>query len=184
MMFTSIRLLKKFRMPFADRQTMFWLLGCLENRERYAWLKKTGWRGCEYFYCYGMTQENGVTGAYLALFPKRIYLCAGTDGETPEAFFAHAGNYNAKLMCHPALRSTWGGLIADTAVHELYHRYQRLKLGAVLYALAALPGIRQLVLEPSANEYGAMAEKDIERILASVSETEYEKRMGQANHED
>ena len=184
MMFTSISLLKKYRMPFADRQTMFWLLGCLEKRERYAWLQKINWRGCEYFYCYGMTQKNGVMGAYLSLFRNRIYLYPGMGDLTLEDHFAQKALYNAELMKHPATRSTWGCLIASTAVHELYHRYQRLKLGAVLYTLAALPGIRELVLEGAAREYGAMAEKDIDQIMATVSEDEAEKRREKAKYED
>lgn len=56
-----------------------------------------------------------------------------------------------------------GALIAPSAVHELRHLYQRRKLGLLIYAVLALPVLRNLTLEKDASAVAEKAEKIIKQ---------------------
>lgn len=180
-MFTSLSLIKSYPVPEDDRKTLFYLFSLLENLPQFEWMKLTGWRSVEYFYCYGMNSTNGVMGAYLAFQKNKVFLLSGNGDMSMEEVFAQTPM--RKLSDHPALSSTWAGVIAGTAVHELYHRYQRLRFGPVKYLFCSLPGIRQFVLEPDADKYGKQAAEVFDRIIAQISAEEAEKRFAQNRSE-
>ena len=101
-----------------------------------AFLKKINYKKFIYKWCYNMSTDN-VLGCWSLLMPKSIFLVP------PEI-----NNFSKEYQLYNHL-----GIIIPTLIHELYHYYQfTTKLTPLLYIICCLPGLRNLIIEPSAYE--------------------------------
>lgn len=111
------------------------------------WLGKFPWRECRFYWSDAMAQSD-VLGA-ASSFSGDVYL----QNEATDSWAA-SGKWGPEI---------WGALIAPSAVHELRHLYQRRKLGLLIYAVLALPVLRNLTLEKDASAVAEKAEKIIKQ---------------------
>lgn len=111
------------------------------------WLGKFPWRECRFYWSDAMAQSD-VLGA-ASSFSGDVYL----QNEATDSWAA-SGKWDPEI---------WGALIAPSAVHELRHLYQRRKLGLLIYAILALPVLRNLTLEKDASAVAEKAEKIIKQ---------------------
>ena len=112
-----------------------------------SWLGKFPWRECRFYWSDAMAQSD-VLGA-ASSFSGDVYL----QNEATDSWTA-SGKWDPEI---------WGALIAPSAVHELRHLYQRRKLGLLIYAVLALPVLRNLTLEKDASAVAEKAEKIIKQ---------------------
>lgn len=112
-----------------------------------SWLGKFPWRECRFYWSDAMAQSD-VLGA-ASSFSGDVYL----QNEATDSWAA-SGKWDPEI---------WGALIAPSAVHELRHLYQRRKLGLLIYAVLALPVLRNLTLEKDASAVAEKAEKIIKQ---------------------
>lgn len=86
-------------------------------------------------WCYGMTQDNGVMGAFNPLFRKTLFLQANKN---PIADILASKN--------PTIKYVWLLQMLPTAVHELTHAFQ-FQQAPVQYVVCSFPILRQFTLE-------------------------------------
>ena len=134
-----------------QRKVLFQWIGFYENHGG-EWLKDFPWRECSFHWSGAMT-DSDVLGAASSVFHD-VYL----QNEATE-LWAGSGTWNPEI---------WGALIAPTAIHELRHLYQRKKMGLLIYAMLALPGIRCFTLERDAAAVAGQAEKPLRRNVTGL----------------
>ena len=153
-----------------ERRYLFAALEQMEKRPEGAFLRGIPWRLYQYRWCDALLERPAGAAAALAGFPD---VMGAFDVKGGRIFLQPSENEQYGVSGR-----AWCWLIAATAVHELRHAYQRLRLGWLPYALLALPGVRELTREPPARRAGAAAEKLVEEIDAAVSAMEFEKFAG------
>lgn len=158
-MFTFRALQQSFPVPTISEQEIFRILGQMEKQPKFAWLKKTDWQNCKYRYCYAMNVENGVLGAFSMFHPDTLYIAEDYNSDFSQPIHK-PGIYERILI--DLVR-----LIAGTIVHELYHRYQYMTMGKILYAVCCLPLVRQVLLEPKATKIGEEADEIIRKMQST-----------------
>ena len=178
-MFTSLSLLKSYPVPQVDRNAMLWYLRRYADTAAGMWLKTIHYSAMEYKYCWGM--RGGIMGAWLSLLKNRVYLMPEYADADPMEFFANPIGRTDNT--HPAALSNWAALIVSTAVHELRHKYQRRRLGVVLYTLCTLPGLRAITLERDAHRIWKHCEPFMQKWNAMLTENEFLRRMNATGKE-
>ena len=172
-MFTSLSLLKSYPVPQVDRNAMLWYLRQYADTEAGLWLKTINYSAIEYKYCWGM--RGGIMGAWLSLCKNKVYLMPEYADADPMEFFACP--VGTMITAHPAALSNWAALIVSTAVHELRHKYQRRRMGVILYTICMLPGLREITLERDAHEIWQQCEPFIRKWNDMLDENEFLRRM-------
>ena len=160
-MFTSFSLSKSYLIPYEAIKYLKNILQQLQKTQKYKWLQKTNWRNLDYYYCYQMNTDNGILGAFSMFHPQCIYLMADSTMPPQEYFNQRLLGRGKQLKL---VYNVCASMIAPTLLHQMYHRYQYVTRGFVLYGLSAIPGIRQLILQPKATEVGNEAEEDIKQV--------------------
>lgn len=170
-MFTSFSLFKSYPIPDVDHRALLWFLSKYEQTPDGIWMKTLNWREVQFKYCWAMT--NGIMGAWLAVLRKNVYLAPEYAGQDPVEFFK-SPILKPIMKSQPASLSFWAGLISSTAVHELRHKYQRKRLGLVLYMLCTLPVLRQFTLEREASEIAKSTVAFFDAYMSAVAQNEFE----------
>ena len=173
-MFTVFDLIKSYPMTEMERRLLIWYLEKYSSTEAGLWLKSIHFRSLEYWYCYGMTA--GVMGAFLAVLKKYIFLMPGHGETDPMEYFANPiTKWEVK---NPDTLTKWVGLIVSTAVHELRHKYQRQRMGAILYMICALPLIREFTIEMDAHRIWRQCDPYFQHLNNLLDYQSFLKRTG------
>ena len=180
MMFTTFSLIKSYPVPQVDRNAMLWYLRKYADTKSGMWLKTINYSMLEYKYCWGM--RGGIMGAWLSLCKNKIFLMPEYADTDPMEFFANP--IVRSVNVHPATLSNWASLIVSTAVHELRHKYQRRRMGIILYTICTLPGLREITLERDANIIWKQCDPFIKKWNDMLTENEFCRRMNETGKEE
>lgn len=157
-MFTTFSLLKNEVVTETEKREFENLLRYYSATPEGAWLNELPWQAYEIRWCSNMNNSDGVMGAFLPWFGKKVFLLPSSPP------FSNSG-----------FRDPWPGLIAPTLVHELRHAWQ-FKRRPWLYVLCCLPVLREFTLERDAWTKTKPAQKYFDALEMHRSAAEFDAR--------
>jgi len=136
-MFTIFSLFKSYAFDEQEHKITLLLLHAFRRHcpREGAFLYTLPFEQFKFKWCYRMTSNNGIMGAFNPAFRKTIFL-------------QHNKNGYVEIIAskNPTIKYTWLMQLMPVMIHELTHAFQ-FQQAPIQYVVCSLPGLRQITLE-------------------------------------